>query len=318
MRVVRRPYACRVGHDHAHGAAGGGNAHERQRRLAFVVCLSASVLIIEVIGAIITGSLALLADAAHMLTDVAGLSIALWAAVLAQRPATDRRTFGFRRAEILSAAAQAIFLLVVGVFVAIEAIRRLMNPPDVSGDALIVFGAIGLIANLIAMLVLLGHRRADMNLRAAFLEVANDALGSVAVLVAAVVIATTGYVGADAWASLVIAALILPRSALVLRDAIHVLLEATPRDVQLEEVRAHLLGVRHVRAVHDLHVTTVATDLPILSAHVVIEDDCFRDGHAPQLLDELQSCVAGHFDVEHSTFQLEPAGHAAHEGTPEH
>lgn len=308
-----------MGHDHAHAHAHGpGGAGEKLRRLSIALCLSAAVLVAEVIGAIVTGSLALLADAAHMLTDVAGLAIAVWAAILARRPATDRRTFGFRRAEVLSAAAQAIFLLAVGVFVCVEAIRRLSSPPELSGAGLLVFGLIGLGANIVAMLILAGQRRADMNLRAAFLEVTNDALGSVAVIIAAVVIAATGYVGADAWASLLIAALILPRAALVLRDAVHVLLEATPRDVSLDELRAHLLGVEHVQAVHDLHVTAVSTDLPILSAHIVIEDGCFRDGHAPQLLDELQSCVAGHFDVEHSTFQLEPAGHAAHEGTPKH
>jgi cobalt-zinc-cadmium efflux system protein len=299
-------------HDHAGPAAG------RRPRLIAALAISGTILVAEVIGAFLTGSLALLTDAAHMLTDVAGLSLALLASILAGRPADDRRPFGYRRAEVLSAAVQALFLLAVGVFVLIEAVRRLADPPDVAASGLLIFGGIGLAGNLLAISILASHRRADMNLRAAFLEVANDALGSAAVLVAAAVIAATGFARADPIASLAIAALIMPRSAALLRDAVHVLLEATPKSVQLDEVRQHLLGVPHVREVHDLHITTVATDLPILSAHVVVEDRCFMDGHAPALLDELQSCVAGHFDVEHSTFQLEPAGHAAHEQTPDH
>jgi cobalt-zinc-cadmium efflux system protein len=308
-----------VGHEHEHShAAAGSDPVARRRRLWTALLISGVILVAEAIGAGLTGSLALLTDAAHMLTDVAGLGIALWASVLSERPADDRRTFGFRRAEVLAAALQALFLLAVGAFVLVEAVRRLVNPPELSSGGLALFGFIGLAGNLVAIGVLARQRRDNLNMRAAFLEVSNDALGSIAVLAAAAIIGATGYIGADAWASLAIAALILPRSALILRDAVHVLLEATPKSVALEDVRAHLLGVEHVRAVHDLHVTEVASDLPILSAHIVVEDGCFHDGHVPQLLDELQSCVAGHFDVEHSTFQLEPAGHADHEATPDH
>ena len=306
-----------MGHDHG-GHSSGAAAPDRRRRLIAALAISGLILVAEVIGSALAGSLALLTDAAHMLTDVTGLALAVLASVLAARPADDRRTFGYRRAEVLSAAVQALFLLAVGVYVLVEAIRRLIDPPDVSATGMLIFGTIGLIGNVIAIAILAGQRQADLNMRAAFLEVANDALGSVAVVIAGLIIATTGFVRADALASLAIAALIMPRSAALLRDTVHVLLEATPKSVALDEVRQHLLGVAHVREVHDLHITTVATDLPILSAHIVVEDDCFLDGHAPSLLDELQSCVAGHFDVEHSTFQLEPAGHAAHEQTPDH
>jgi len=297
-------------HGHGHGVpTGGGFA----RRLAVVLSISGTILIVEVIGAVISGSLALLADAGHMLTDVAGLSLALVAATLANRPTTDARTWGYRRAEVLAAAAQAAVLLAVGTFVLIEGIKRLFQPPDVGSGAMVIFGLVGLVGNAVSILLLFRMQATNLNTRAAFLEVVNDALGSIAVLVAALIIATTGWLRADALASILIGVLILPRTWKLLRETIDVLLESTPKGVELTTVRAHLLEVAHVNGIHDLHASTVASDLPVLSAHVVVDDDCFLDGHVPQLLDELQECLAGHFDVEHSTFQFEPASHAAHE-----
>ncbi|WP_240646063.1 cation diffusion facilitator family transporter [Georgenia sp. SYP-B2076] len=296
-------------HEHDH--------HEANRtRLAVAFAITAAVLVAEVVGAIWTGSLALLVDAAHMLTDSAGLLLALVAASLTLRPATSQRTWGFRRAEVLAAAAQAAILLAVGLYALVEGVRRLMNPPEVSAGGLLVFGVIGLLANLASIVVLAGGRHANLNLRAAFLEVINDALGSVAVIVGAIVIATTGWTRADAVAAILISTLIVPRTVMLLRETGNVLLESTPRGLDLDEVRRHLLGVPHVRGVHDLHASQIASGLPVLSAHVVIDDDCFHDGHAPELLHELQSCVAEHFaiSVAHSTFQLEQAGHRPHEG----
>ena len=206
-------------------------------------------------------------------------------------------------------------LLAVGVFVFIEGIRRLLEPPEVGSTAMIVFGVVGLLGNAASLLVLSAGRGSNLNMRAAFLEVANDALGSFAVLVAAVVIATTGRLRADAVVSLLIAVLIVPRTLRLLRDTTEVLLEATPRGLDLDAVRAGLLELDHVRAVHDLHASQVASDLPVLTAHVVVDDSCFTDGHAPQILDLLQHCVANRFQVsvEHSTFQLEPNSHSDHE-----
>jgi cobalt-zinc-cadmium efflux system protein len=295
-------------HDHVAPASAGYG-----RRLAMVLSISSTILVVEVVGAFVSGSLALLADAGHMLTDVAGLSLALVAATLANRPATDERTWGYRRAEVLAAAAQAAVLLAVGMFVLVEGIRRLLEPPVVASTAMLVFGLVGLLGNAVSILLLARTQGANLNTRAAFLEVVNDALGALAVLIAAVVIATTGWLRADAVASLLIGVLILPRTWKLLREAVDVLLEATPKGVELAKVRAHLLEVAHVRDVHDLHASTVATDLPVLTAHVVVDDSCFNDGHVPQLLDELQQCLTGHFDVGHSTFQFEPASHAAHE-----
>ncbi|MBO0777007.1 MAG: cation transporter [Actinobacteria bacterium] len=294
---------------HSHGGSGAG----QRRALSVVLGISAAILAAEVAGAVLSGSLALLADAGHMLSDVAGLGLALLATVLAARPATDNRTWGYLRAEVLAAAVQAAVLLAVGGFVLAEAIRRLITPPPVTPGVMVVVGVIALAGNAVSVLLLSRLEGGNLNTRAALLEVASDALAAGAVLVAAVVIAVTGWTRADPVASLVIAALIIPRTIRLLREAVRVLMEATPRDVDLGEVRAHILAVQHVYGVHDLHATSVASTLPVLTAHVVVDDSCFEDRHLPKLLDQLQQCLAGHFDVEHSTFQFEPAGHAGHE-----
>jgi cobalt-zinc-cadmium efflux system protein len=233
--------------------------------------------------------------------------------VLAGRPATDARTWGYRRAEVLAAAAQAAVLLAVGGFVLVEGVKRLFEPPDVASGAMVVFGVVGLLGNAVSILILARISSGNLNTRAALLEVINDALGSVAVLVAAAVIWLTGWHRADAVASVLIGVMILPRTWKLLRETVDVLLEATPKGVDLAHVRAHILDVPHVQAVHDMHASSVASDLPVLSAHVVVDDECFHDGHIPRLLDELQQCLAGHFDVQHCTFQFEPASHADHE-----
>jgi len=299
----------RHGHDHQHDHRAGGHS----RRLAVVLALTTTALLVELVGAAVSGSLALLADAGHALTDAAGLALALVAAALAKRPATPQRTWGFRRAEVLAAAAQAAVLLGVGVFVLVEAVRRLVDPPEVASTAMIVFGVVGLLANGAGIAVLAGSRGENLNMRAAFLEVVNDALGSAAVLVAAACIAWFGWLRADAVASLIIGALILPRTWRLLRETVDVLLESTPRGLDLAAVRARLLSVPHVEDVHDLHASQLATDLPVLTAHVVVDDSCFHDAHLPELLDQLQQCLADDFDVEHSTLQFERAAHADHE-----
>lgn len=297
--------------DHAHDTAAAGRG-----RIAVALTITATVFVAELAGAWITGSLALLVDAAHMLTDAGGLIIALVAASLAARPATERRTWGWQRAEVIGAAAQAAILLAVGVFVVVEAVQRLFAPPEIDGALLVIFGVVGLLANVASIIVLFGGRGSNLNLRAAFLEVVNDALGSIAVIVAAGVIALTGFAYADSIAAILIGVLIVPRAIVLLRETIGVLMESTPKGVDLGAVRDHLLGVPHVRSVHDLHVSQIATGLPVLTAHVVVDDECFYDGHTPRMLDQLQHCVAEHFavQIEHSTFQLEPAGHGAHEG----
>ncbi|CAN5211733.1 cation diffusion facilitator family transporter [soil metagenome] len=300
------------GHDH-------GTAHVANRtRLAIAFGITATILVAEIIGAVLTGSLALIVDAGHMTTDAGGLLVALLASSLALRPATSKRTWGFARAEVLAATLQAAILLGVGLFVLVEGIRRLFEPPEIPATGLLVFGIIGLVGNVVSITVLFSGRAANFNLRAAFLEVVNDALGSVGVIAAAIVIALTGWQGADAIAAILIGTLILPRAIKLLRETTGVLLESTPAGLDLDAMRGHLLALPYVLDVHDLHATQIASGLPVLTAHVTVDPKCFREDRAPRLLDQLQACVAEHFDVsiEHSTFQLEPATHREHEHVP--
>ncbi len=299
-----------AGHNH-------GSVTTHRGPLVVAFAITSTILVAEVIGALWTGSLALLVDAGHMFTDAAGLGMALIAASLALRPPTPERTWGFRRAEVLAAGAQATVLLGVGLYAFVEGVRRLYEPHEVSSTGLLIFGIVGLAGNIVSMLVLSSGRVANLNMRAAFLEVVNDALGSVAVIISAIIITTTGWVRIDAITGMLIAALIVPRAITILREAGHILLESTPKGLNLDDVRAHVLAVRHVQDVHDLHASTIATGLPVLTAHVVLDEACFTDGHAAEMLAHLQDCVAEHFDVsiEHSTFQLEPPGHADREHT---
>lgn len=294
------------GHDHGQHVGDRGG-------LLITLGVASLVLVAEVIGAAITGSLALLVDAVHMLTDVSGLIIAALAAAMMLRPADDRRTWGWARAEVLAAALQALVLLVAGIYATVEGIQRLIDPPVVSPEGIAVVGVLGLAANLVGLALLASRRKHNLNMRAAFLEVANDALGSVAVLVSAAVVYFTGWVRADAVAGLFIAALILPRAYTVLKSAANILMEAAPAGLDLDEVRAHMLKVSHVESVHDLHASVVATGMPILTAHVVLADECFSDGHAQSILQEIQDCLAHHHDVaiEHCTIQLETVAAAS-------
>jgi cobalt-zinc-cadmium efflux system protein len=301
------------GHAHSHNPI---EADPSQRgRLAVAFAITAAILVAEIIGAILADSLALLVDAAHLLTDAGGLLLALTAATLVARPASARRTWGFARAEVLAATAQAAILLAVGIFVVVEGVQRLVSPAGVASTPLLVFGIIGLVGNIASIAVLAGGRTSNFNLRAAFLEVVNDALGSLAVIVAAIVITLTGWSRADAVAAMLIGVLILPRTFTLLRETVDVLLESAPRGLDLDSVRRHILELPHVRAVHDLHASRISSGLPVLTAHVVVDDECFYDGHASAIIDDLQRCVAEHFDVpiEHSTFQLERRAHAQHE-----
>lgn len=298
---------------HAHTAAGSGSGH-RLRLLAALV-ITGGIVVAQLVGAWVTGSLALLTDAVHSLTDTIGLGVALVAATLMFRAATATRTWGFRRVEILAGFLQATLLLGVGIYAAVEGISRLSSPPEIPPVELMVFGAVGLAGNIASMAVLNASRKANFNMRAAFLEVAADALGSLGVVVAGVVIWTTGFQQADAAAGLLIAALIIPRALKLLVETARILLEFAPKGLDLEAVREHMLQLEHVEEVHDLHASTVATGLPVISAHVVIDESCFREGCAPDTLAELQACVAEHFDVgvQHSTFQLETRQIAATE-----
>ncbi|KAF4406370.1 MULTISPECIES: cation diffusion facilitator family transporter [Streptomyces] len=303
------------GHGHSHGSPpGGGTAAAAHRgRLRIALGLTLTVLVSQAVGGILTGSLALLTDAGHMATDAVGISMALLAIHFANRPSGVQRTFGFARAEILAALANCLLLFGVGGFVLYEAVRRLISPPEVEAGAAVAFGALGLVANTVSLLLLMRGQRESLNVRGAFLEVMADTLGSLAVIVSAAVIVLTGWQRADPAASLLIGLMIVPRAWKLLREALEVLLEAAPRDVDMESVRSHILALNGVEGVHDLHVWTITSGLPVLSAHVVVSQELFDTLGHEKLLHELQGCLGRHFDVEHCTFQLEPGGHAEHE-----
>lgn len=275
--------------------------------------LLAAYLVAEVVVAVLVHSLALLADAGHMTTDVFALGAAVVASRLARRPAVGHWTFGLARAEVLSAAVNGVTMLVVAVIVTVEAVPRLVHPADAGGGAMVAVGLCGLAVNLVAAMLLSRTERRSMNLAGAMAHVVTDAYGFAAAVIAGVVIISTGWHRADPVASLLVVGLLLHAARSLLTTSGRVLLEAAPSDLDLALVRTHLLEASYVVDVHDLHVWTVTSGLPALSVHVVIAEDCFTSGRAPALLDELQACLAGHFDVEHSTFQLEPAGHADHE-----
>lgn len=301
-----------------HGHTGHGHAHlppgtKFSGRLLFVLVLTLSVMVLQTGGGLLSGSVALLADAGHMLADSAGLFLSWLALRFAARPATEERTYGFLRAEALAAFANASLLLVLGGWVVIESLQRLANPPQVQAGTMLIFAIIGTAANLVGVALLHAGQRENLALRGAYLEVLGDLLASLAVVGAAVLVATTGFTRADPVAGLLIGALILPRAYSLLREAVHVLLDSTPKGMDLREVRTHVLEVPGVVAVHDLHAWSLGTGAPVLSAHVVVEESCFRDGSAATVLDSLQHCLAGHFDVVHSTFQLETAEHSGHE-----
>ncbi len=296
-----------MGHDH--GSDGS------RKRLVGALAITASVFLVQAVGGVLTGSLALLADAGHMLSDVFALGIALVATSVAARPATDRQTFGYRRAEVFGALANGLLLAGVAVYIAVEGISRLIDQEgaEVASLPMAVVALIGLLANAVSLALLRPAARESINVRGAYLEVLGDLLGSVAALVAAFVILMTGFLPADAIASLVIAALIVPRAVTLLRDVFRVLSESTPPGMSVAEIRRHLLETRGVVDVHDVHVWAITSGAPVFSAHVVVEQGLFESGGSGRLLDQLSGCLSRHFDVEHSTFQLEPAEHAAHE-----
>lgn len=298
------------GHGHGHGHGGSD-----RRRLALALGITLTVLVVELVGLALTGSLALLADAGHLVTDVLGLTAALIAAALAQRPPSSRRTYGLGRAEVLAAAFNSLLLLAVAGYVAVTAVRRLSDPPDVPGIPLLVVGALGLAGNLLALAVLAGGDRKSLNLRGALLEVLGDALGSVAVLVAATVVLATGWAAADPVASLAIAALIVPRALSLLGQAGHVLLEGVPPELDAAEVDRVLRAVPGVRDVHDLHLWTITSGRHAASAHLVVDET--RDAHCgdASVLDAAAVALRTEFGLAHSTLQVEHRDHAGHEHT---
>ena len=284
-----------MSHDHASAAS------ENRTRLVAVLCLSLFVLVVEVCGAFIANSLALLADAGHVLTDIAGIVLALGAIRLAQRPASSTRTYGYLRLEIFAAVINAVLLLVVGGVVLYEGVRRLSQPTEIESGLMFAFAVVGLAANGLSVYLLRPVQQRSLNMRGAYLEVLGDLAGAAAVVATAVIIALTGWTWVDVVASVLIGLLILPRTISLLRDAANVLMEATPKGIDMEHVRKHILDAPGVVDCHDLHAWTITSGVNVVSAHVVLA----KGADAAKALDALSDCLADDFDIEHSTFQLE-------------
>ncbi|GAB3269383.1 cation diffusion facilitator family transporter [Sinomonas notoginsengisoli] len=300
-------------HDHSHSRGASTATGMHRRRLLLVLAITLGVVVVQLVAGLVSGSLALLADAGHMFSDAAGLAIALIAAWIAARPPTDQRTFGLQRAEVLAALANALVLLVIAVLIFIEGIHRLQGEAEVQTAPMLTGAVIGAGANIAGLMILHGAHKESLNVRGAYLEVLGDLVGSLAVVVAGLVIVLTGWVQADAAASLAIAVFIVPRAWSLLRDVVDVLLEATPKGVHIDTIREHILSAPGVEDVHDIHAWTITSGVPVFSAHVVVDDSVLGAEGMDRVLDRLQDCLGEHFDTEHCTFQLEPASHREHE-----
>ena len=289
-----------AGHDHA-AALTGSAARQHRGRFVWALGLTLAYMAAEVVGGIITGSLALLADAAHMLTDAGGLALALLAIRFAERPATPQKTYGYLRAEILSALANAVVLLLLTVYILYEAYRRFVDPPQVIGGPMLAVAAVGLIVNLISMRLLAGGSSESLNVKGAYFEVLADMLGSLGVIVAALIVMITGWRLIDPLMGAGIGLFIVPRTWSLLRQATHILLEGTPPKVDLRLLEERLRRIPGVVGVHDLHVWTITSGLDAMSGHVVVRDK--EDG--ARVLREAREAMAEEFNVDHVTIQIE-------------
>lgn len=289
-------------HAHAHGPSESLSRPEQRRRLAWTLVLAATYMVAEVAGGLWTGSLALLADAGHMLSDVAALALSLVALWLAERPAPVARTFGYRRTEILAALANGTTLVVVAIFILIEAWERSAAPPQVLGLPMLAIATGGLLVNLLGLMLLHGGRDSSLNLRGAWLHLLSDALGSVGAMTAGLCVWLFGWSLADPIASAVIAVLVLASAWTLLRETVDVLLESAPGHLDVDEISQVLASAGGVASVHDLHVWTITSGMVSLSCHVA----CHDDTPPTELLGELQGLLHDRFDIEHVTLQIEP------------
>ncbi len=287
-----------------------GTAGRNRRALGVVLGLTGAFLVVEVVGGLLTGSLALLADAAHMASDSASLALALFAFWLSGKPPTPNRSFGYKRAEILAALANGVTLVAVSIWIFVEAYRRIAEPPEILGGWMLAVAVAGLAVNLVGALMLFRSGGESLNLQGALRHVLADALGSAGTIAAAGIIILTGWRYADPLISVLIGLLVLGSSWQLLRDSVNILLEQTPRGIDATEVGKQMAGVEGVREVHDLHIWTITSGFPALSAHVLVGYD--EDCHARRR--DLEELLAHEYGIEHTTLQVDHAGeHAPHE-----
>ncbi|QPK94334.1 cation diffusion facilitator family transporter [Actinomyces sp. zg-332] len=307
-----------VGHDHSHESIEFVKHNKNKLRLTLVLLLTFGVGIAQIVVSFYSGSLALLADSAHMFADSVGLLFALGIAHVMTIPSNEKHTWGYARAEILGALGQAIILSVISVYILISAVGRIFDPTQIEAQSMGVMGLVGLLANAISILILMSSRNENMNMSAAFLEVLADTLGSVGVIVAALFIYFKGIVVIDVIVSSTIAIFIIFRAFSMGNKSIKILLESVPDGIDLQSINEHVRSIDHVVGIHDVHVSMIATGLYVLSAHIVVEEECFSDNHSREILDQVQHCLANHFNIpiKHVTIQLESPNHIVHEYDP--
>jgi cobalt-zinc-cadmium efflux system protein len=276
-------------------------ASSKEKSLWGALLLTGSFLIAEVIGGIVTGSLALISDAAHMLTDVTALIIALIAIRVGKRPADTRRTFGYYRFEILAAAFNAALLFGVAFYIIFEAYQRLKQPPEIYSMGMLIIASIGLLVNLISMYLLSTDKDKSLNLKSAYLEVWSDMLGSVGVIIAAILIRIFGWGWVDSAIAVLIGLWVLPRTWILLKETINILLEGVPADIDLDKVRKKILSIKGIADVHDLHVWAITNDRISLTAHLVIETKFNHE----LIREEVQALLRNQFNISHTTLQAE-------------
>ena len=291
-----------AGHSHAPVTPASGSTGAKHRKsLIWALVLTSTYLVAEVIGAIVTGSLALLADAAHMLTDVGGLALALLAIWFASRPATPSRTYGYLRTEVLAALANAVVLLLITVYILYEAYQRFFEPPEVLSAPVLVVAVVGLIVNLISMRLLAAGSEESLNLKGAYFEVLADMLGSIGVIISALIIMFTGWTLADPIVGAAIGLFIIPRTWILLSQAVHILIEGTPAGMDLSKLDEGLRAIDGVTDVHDTHVWTITSGFDAMSCHLVVADGA--DTQAVLLA--AREFLHESFGIDHTTIQIE-------------
>ncbi|MCG7284763.1 cation diffusion facilitator family transporter [Cellulomonas sp. ACRRI] len=285
-----------------------------RRRLMMVLGIYLSIIVAEVIGAALTDSLALMAEAMHMAVDGSGILIALIATFLAVRKPSKKRTYGMMRAEIVAVLINCLLLFALGGFILFEAVERWINPPEVAGEGVIAFAVVGLVGASISLILLSRGAKESLNVKAAFLEVMSDGIGAAAIIISGILNVTTGWNRGDALAAAAIGVIILPRAFMLLRQAVNIILQGVPAGIDIDDVRAEIEGIDGVAAVHSLHVWALTSGVPVMSAHIVLDERGRLDGRGAEILDELSEHLREHFQIEHATLQMEEPGHVEHEG----
>ncbi|MFF8816622.1 cation diffusion facilitator family transporter [Leucobacter sp. NPDC015123] len=298
-----------MGHDHGAGALQTATGTHR-RRLVLVLSIYGAIIAAQIVGATVTNSLALAAEAMHMAVDASGILIALIASILATRAASKRRSYGLMRAEIVAVLINCLLLFGLGGYILFEAVERWFNPTDVAGGGVIAFAIVGLIGAAASLVILNRGAKESLNVKAAFLEVMSDGIGAAAIIISGVLNVTLGWNRGDAIAAAAIGVIILPRAFLLLKQAVNLIMQGVPHNIDIDEVRGEIVATEGVEALHSLHVWGLTSGVSVMSAHVVPSAGTDNS----RLLDELTATMRQHFGIEHCTFQLEESTHLEHEG----